>query len=273
MDLGLSPTDSIQLYDYRVYQNPIRHKINLTSHTISFLVNGIKEVHGSEQSVIVDHNKFVLMKSGKVLMTENVSSANRQYQSMLLFFSDDPVIAFLEKHRIQPTNTRSTNAYCLFSYDAYSRQFVQGLEQLSLLNKPLQRQILHTKFEEIMLYLTQKHGVGFLFNMLSQPDDTSIRLKNVVENNRLNKLTLQELAFLCNMSISTFKRNFYNHYQQTPIKWFQEARLMHAAMLLSMQKKRPVDLYEEAGYETLSNFVQAFKKKYGVTPKQYQLQS
>jgi AraC-like DNA-binding protein len=30
------------------------------------------------------------------------------------------------------------------------------------------------------------------------------------------------------------------------------------------------DIFEEIGYENLSNFIQAFKIKFGVTPKQYQ---
>lgn len=94
---------------------------------------------------------------------------------------------------------------------------------------------------------------------------------NVIENNKLNKLTLPELAFLSNMSLSTFKREFTKHYHIPPIKWFQEKRLAHAAFLLSTQQKRPKEIYTEAGYETLSNFVQAFKKQYGTTPRQFQL--
>jgi AraC-like DNA-binding protein len=33
---------------------------------------------------------------------------------------------------------------------------------------------------------------------------------------------------------------------------------------------RPSDIFLEVGYETLSNFIQAFKMKFGQTPKQYQ---
>ncbi|WP_460908907.1 helix-turn-helix domain-containing protein [Spirosoma areae] len=33
------------------------------------------------------------------------------------------------------------------------------------------------------------------------------------------------------------------------------------------------DVYYQVGYENLSSFIQSFKHAYGVTPKQYQLQS
>ena len=73
------------------------------------------------------------------------------------------------------------------------------------------------------------------------------------------------------MSISTFKREFEKHFHNSPSKWFQEKRLEHAAYLLKNKNKRPSDIFEEVGYESLSNFTQAFKQKFRVTPKQYQL--
>ena len=95
---------------------------------------------------------------------------------------------------------------------------------------------------------------------------------HVVESNSLNKLSLSELAFLSNKSVSTFKRSFEKHFGTSPIKWFQQKRLEHAAYLLGIKGQRASDVYLDAGYENLSNFIQAFKTKYGVTPKQYQEQ-
>ncbi|MEM6645353.1 MAG: helix-turn-helix domain-containing protein, partial [Bacteroidota bacterium] len=79
--------------------------------------------------------------------------------------------------------------------------------------------------------------------------------------------------FLSHMSVSTFKRAFQQHYQDTPIRWFQRQRLAHAALRLRAGTHRPIDVFEEAGYQTFSNFVHAFKKAYGITPKRYQQES
>ena len=73
------------------------------------------------------------------------------------------------------------------------------------------------------------------------------------------------------MSISKFKRKFEKNYEMPPIKWFQNKRLDHAAYLLKNDKNRPSDIYEEIGYDSLSNFIKAFKAKFGITPKQHQL--
>ncbi|MEM9024275.1 MAG: AraC family transcriptional regulator, partial [Bacteroidota bacterium] len=83
-------------------------------------------------------------------------------------------------------------------------------------------------------------------------------------------LTLEELAFLCNMSISTFKRHFQQIYEVAPSRWFREKRLQRAEYLLRVQHQKPSEVYREVGFENLSSFTQAFKKHFGTTPKKYQ---
>ena len=121
-----------------------------------------------------------------------------------------------------------------------------------------------------MLYLLAIKGVNFLYSLISDSDNSKQKFIQIVENNKVNKLSIKELSFLANMSTSSFKRTFKKHFQSSPGKWFQEKRLEHAAFLLKNKLKRPSDIYQEIGYENLSNFTQAFKIKFGVTPKKYQ---
>lgn len=72
------------------------------------------------------------------------------------------------------------------------------------------------------------------------------------------------------MSVSTFKREFEKHYTESPVKWFQNKRLEYARHLLNNTKKSPSEIYFEVGYENLSSFIQAYKLKYGTTPKHHQ---
>ena len=78
-----------------------------------------------------------------------------------------------------------------------------------------------------------------------------------------------ELAFLCNMSLSTFKREFQKHYSDSPMKWFQNKRLEYAHHLLYNEQMSSSEIYLEVGYESLSSFIKSYKAKYGVTPKQH----
>lgn len=269
--LKLPYEGALQLFPYYNYDDFNRHKIHLTSNTISFLRHGTKEVVGQHANIKITPNQFIIMKAGNCLMTENISEANRFYKSVLFFFTNQQLLDFIEKHNI-PLDTTSTKAtFYPFHYDDYLTHYVNSLEKILQFPPSAQQQLLPAKFEELMLYLMQQEGTDFINGLLQRMDNFELQFTHIIEHNRLKKLTLQELSFLCNMSISTFKRSFQKHYQQSPSKWFQAQRLKHAAFLLKTTPQRPIDLYEDAGYENLSNFVQAFKKKYQKTPKQYQL--
>lgn len=272
IDLEIDVSENLQLYDYRTFQDLLKSKITLSKHTISFLRTGVKEVIGHGYSEQINNEHFLIMKSGNCLMTEKTSNSGNIYQSILLFFEDATVLEFLEKYQLTASSNFDKKSFFVFEYDDFIFRFVNSLDSLLKLPKKTQSKLLKPKFEEIMLYLTHKYEATFLNAIVQNIDDRNSRMNIIVESNKFKKLSLEELAFLCNMSISTFKREFFKQYQNTPMKWFNEQRLQHVANLLRINQKRPIDLFEEAGYENFSNFVQAFKKQFGKTPKQYQSQ-
>lgn len=264
-------SDEILLYDYHAKRESSRQEVVLSRHTISFLQDGEKEIITEHDRVAINDSNFLIMRAGHCLMTEKFSSTQKQYNSLLLFFSHRSVLEFIKKHEIQLSGSGYEESTSAVTYDRFIRLFISSLKDLMHLDPNHKQKMLAIKFEELMLYLITRDGPGLLGSLLNNSDQRSFDFVRVVETNKYNKLTLQQLAFLSNMSISTFKRAFEKHYQESPIKWFLDQRLSYAAYLLRSELRRPSDIYLETGYESLSNFTQAFKSKYGVTPKQYQL--
>lgn len=271
-DLALSKTE-IEVFDYNVSHACEKNKIILTQNTFSFLQEGLKEVNTNSSPITIDNSSFLLMKSGHCLMTEKLSAPKRTYRSILLFFSDESLLAFGHKYNFQNSPCLELMPIQQLAYDEFTKSYVKGLKEIASVKGAARGKLLQVKFEEIMLYLTEIYGPEFYYSLLGELDLKSNKLMRVVENNKLDRLTLTELAFLCHMSISSFKREFEKQYGCSPIKWFQDQRLIHSAFLLKTKKARPSDLYYQIGYESLSNFTQAFKKKFGSTPKQYQLKN
>ena len=269
-ELNLDSSLSIGVYNYETAQEISKQQIILNKNTFSFLQEGTKEVFFDNSSFSIKNSQFLLMKSGHCLMTEKLSKAQEHYKSVLLFFSNEAVLKFIRKFEINPTDSKNYYSTYSFNYDPFIKRFANSLLDISKLSKSIQKNILEAKFEEIMLYLIELKGVDFLYSLINNSDNQNQKLIQTIESNKLNKLTIKELSFLCNMSVSTFKRRFEKSYAMSPIKWFQEKRLEQAAYLLKQKNKRPSDIYDEMGYENLSNFITAFKTKFGVTPKQYQ---
>lgn len=110
----------------------------------------------------------------------------------------------------------------------------------------------------------------FIATMLKEDGPNS--LQQVVQNHKFTNLTTSDMAFLCNMSLSTFKRKFQAAYDTSPKKYVIAEKMKKAAQLLQGSKK-PSEIYFDLGYENLSSFSNEFKKHFGTRPSSYQIQS
>lgn len=266
-ELNIDNSQPVQIFDYHSSQEIAKQQIVLNQNTFSFLTDGTKEVVFDNSTLSIDNSKFLIMKSGHCLMTEKLSDI-RNYRSVLLFFTNETLSKFIRKSKLNKTGTTEYKSVHSFGYDEFTQRFVKSLLDISKLSKGVQKKLLEVKLEEILLYLTEIYGTDFLYSLILNSGDTTHKFTQTVEKNQLNKLTLNELSFLCNMSVSTFKREFEKHYSKSPIKWFQNKRLEYAHYLLNQEQKSSSEIYFEVGYENLSSFIQAYKSKYGITPKQ-----
>ncbi|MBB1150830.1 helix-turn-helix transcriptional regulator [Myroides sp. NP-2] len=267
-DLNLDGMATIQLFDYRSSREVARQQIALNQNTFSFLLEGTKEVVFEDALQSIDPAKFLLMKAGHCLMTEQLSKAN-SYRSVLLFFSNEMIYKFIQKYEVVQKKPNDYKTAYAFDYDAFIRRFVCSLLDIATLSKEIQQHLLAVKLDEILWYLVEINGKDMLYSLVYTTDDSVQKFTRIIESNQLRKSTLKELAFLCNMSESTFKRMFKKHYGESPMRWFQNKRLEQAHYLLTVEKKTASEIYLEVGYESLSSFVQAYRVKYGHTPKQH----
>ncbi|MCD0470733.1 AraC family transcriptional regulator [Flavobacterium sp. JAS] len=268
-ELGLENSQLVEIFDYSTSQEISKQQIILNQNIFSFLLEGTKEVFFDNSALSINDSKFLVMKSGNCLMTEKLSG-DSNYRSVVLFFKNEIVSKFIQKNELHKIESKVCKSVYAFEYDEFIKRFVYSLLDISKLSRDLQKKMLEVKFEEIMFYLIEKYRTDFLYSLSTHSDNATQKFTTIIESSHLNKLTLKELAFLCNMSVSTFKREFEKHYSESPIKWFQNKRLEFAQYLLQQEQKKPSEVYFEVGYENLSSFTQAYKLKYGVTPKHHQ---
>jgi len=155
-----------------------------------------------------------------------------------------------------------------FSYDPYLINFRHSLTLLARQTNSSQR-LLISKLEEILIYLFEQYPDSMAAFFTNTKNAEEFSFKKVVENNKFEQLKIEDLAFLCNMSISTFKRHFQKYYQMSPHKWMLKER-MNLAVALLQKQKMPSEIYPLMGYDTYANFAKAFKQYHLVSPKRYQ---
>lgn len=264
-------TSNLQIANYEVYKHVSKNKINLNKNVFSFLLDGQKNIHFSNDIVSIDDTKSLLLASGNFLTTEIVGA--NSYSCLLFFFSQKNINDFLLKygHFFNPSDfnkAATSSPYFLIEKDNFIIHFINSIQQIYGLNQTISQKILELKFEEIMLYLADKYGQSFFVYLHSLLiNERELSFKMVIEKNLYTSLNIDEVAFLCNMSLSTFKRKFTQVYQESPGKWFQLKRLNKAKKILLNNEATPSEIYMDFGYDSLSNFSTAFKNEFGYSPK------
>lgn len=103
---------------------------------------------------------------------------------------------------------------------------------------------------------------GFLANF-ETPE--KIDLEDFMERNFMFNLTLDKFSYLTGRSLTAFRKDFKTIFGLTPQRWLTRKRPDLAHYQLVQQKRRPVDICYDVGFENLSHFSFAFKK-FGYPP-------
>ncbi|MCF0049064.1 AraC family transcriptional regulator [Dyadobacter sp. LJ53] len=252
-------------------------KITLDQNLFSFLLEGNKSVQYAGKKITINPNQFFLLSAGNCLMSEKTSAPNGKYRSVLFFFDNELLTDFFTRHSIPTRHSISEPSgepFLVFEKDAFLTNFVDSLELILSSVPSLSQELQRVKLEELLIYLSgcypellrRLHDNGYY-------SERDVLIRQVVTANMYNVVTVEELAFLCYMTLSTFKRHFANLYGTSPRKWFQEKRMQKAAEMLKNSNLDLSEIHLELGYENLSSFIQSFKQVHGTTPKQYRLNS
>lgn len=255
------------VYDFKMTSDVVKSKVNLGMNMFSFLQVGKKQVHFAGNSIAVNKDQSLLLKKGNWLWTELLDT-DLIYNCKLFFFSEKILKEFLEKHTESREIVKDETPYFIIRNDAYITSYLNSLSTISSAPAVFMENLLSVKFEELMLYLTQKYGNKFEYYLKSLIINDPSPFKRIVESKIHSNLKLGEIAFLCHMSLSTFKRHFINEYKVSPGKWLHDKRLLKAKETLAQGDLKPSDIYLDFGYNNLSNFSIAFKNKFGFSPSE-----
>ncbi len=275
-------TGPIIIRRYQSAHNTIRNRIILHMNMINLLISGEKTIIHAAGATTVHESELLVLSCGNCLTTE-VLPANELFSSIILYFSNELLTDFLRRHEHsggqehssryehsgrQQKETRSP--FLIFKQDDFISNYITSLGLLLQQPSPLLPELKKIKLEELLLYLLGKDPKKLFSLLIVAENDEDLLLRKAVESNIGNPVTVEELAFLCNCSLSTFKRKFRNIYHLPPQKWLLEQKMLLAADLLKHPQEKPGIVFQKVGYANHSSFTQSFKKQYGMTPKEYQ---
>lgn len=141
---------------------------------------------------------------------------------------------------------------------------------LALLTPPEQSRYAVFKALEL-LYLLSAHDL-----IAETPGNSNSALTQIVQEvasymrcHLDERLTIDELSTRFGVSPTALKKEFRRLYGQPLHAWLQEQRLTQAARLLRESTMTVLEVTQEVGYSSTSQFSAAFVRRFGHTPGQY----
>lgn len=132
--------------------------------------------------------------------------------------------------------------------------------------------IIKTKLREFVLLMSKSQNAPSQLDFLSalfKPND--VEFKSVIQHNLYANLSLDELAALCHLSVSSFKRKFKEAFNDSPKKYIAKKKVEKAANLLKTEGLRISDIAYDVGFESLATFNRNFTSIYGKSPSEFRL--
>lgn len=250
-------------------------KVILHHHMFGLLQEGQKSIFYPQKNVVINDNQLLMLSAGNCIMSEKTAAESGRYRAILLFFDAAALGRFMVKHpglgAERRKGAKAPEPFIVLEKDSFLKNFIASLDLLLTRDTPLSKEWQFMKFEELMLYLFESRPSALLdFYTAAQGNEEEWEIRRTVETNIENNITVEELAFLCNTSLSTFKRRFTKIYGTSPNKWMLQKRMEMASDMLRQQGNKPSDVYHKVGYENLSSFIESFKQTFGVTPGAWQ---
>ena len=117
-------------------------------------------------------------------------------------------------------------------------------------------------FRNILIHIDKDQ----LFGRVRHSSREQERFEEAILKGISSNISIDELADICCLSASTFKRRFRERYSASPHKWFLGCRLEIAAMILRETDVPTRYIASLCGFINVSHFIATFKRRFGTTP-------
>lgn len=226
-----------------------------------------------------DGHKNYTLKSGEccIVRKNRLARYSKQkegdaFEKIIVIFDELFLKEFQARHRIAETTEHSADTFLRITQTELIPNFIRSLAPYYSGREKIDDTFSNIKREELLLILLKVNpelkNILFDFGIPEK-----INLEEFMNRNFRFNVNLERFAYLTGRSLSVFKKDFAEIFGETPSRWLVKKRLQEAHFQISKKNKKPTEIYLDLGFEDLSHFSYAFKKKFGKSPNELLRQS
>ncbi len=263
------------LFQRAAFSLPSRYKSNLQDFSCFFYINkGSYQITEANGMFKVGEKEALLKKCGNYISYFPASEEKEYAEAIAVYFHTDIIKSIYSNEIIDFLNRSEKNAKPQKVANELIEKYVNNL--IVYLDNPalIDDELAVLKFKELILILMKsQHSesvqtfFGGLFNT------QKLEFKTIIENNIFNELSIEELAFICNKSLSGFKRLFKASFNETPAQYIKRRRLEHAAGLIRTTSENISNIAYDCCFKDPTTFSTVFSNHFGISPTGYRNQN
>ena len=232
---------------------------------------GGSQIAAPTEKIVIEEKESVLLKCGTYFadLVQNRVSGGCEV-CVIHFFPDILEKIFKEEIPFFSKQSESNNYSYKVSHKNVIDHFMESLTFYFDNPEMAKEEIIYLKIKELILLLLHTEAADTileLYSLLFTPQKASI--VEVIESHLYSDLNLDQLAHLAGQSLSTFKREFSKHFDDTPGNYIRNKRMEKAADLLTYSSLTISEISFKVGYEDSSYFSKLFYKKFNTLPSDY----
>ena len=238
----------------------------ISEHFFLYLIKGTMEGYDGHQKYTLKPGEYCLVRKNH-LARYNKQKDDGQFEKVVVVFDEVFLKSFQERHKPVVEKSNSSEAFLSLQRDKLVPDFIRSLQPYYNGEGKISEVFATVKREELLLILLQSNLTlpGILFNF-GIPE--KIDLAAYMHQHYKFNVSIERFAYLTGRSLSAFKRDFAATFSDTPSHWLMQKRLQEAYFLIDKHGQKPSDFYLDLGFEDLSHFSFAFKKRFGKNPSE-----
>jgi AraC-like DNA-binding protein len=236
----------------------------IPEHFFLYLIQGSINGYDGHKNYTLTPGEYCIARKNH-LARYSKQKDNGIFGKIVVVFDEAFLKAQKEKHKVLTGSPHISGAFVAGGNNERIETFVKSLEPYYNGDGRLDERYADIKREELLLLLLAINpGLADVFFDFGIPQ--KINIEAFMNNNYKFNVSLERFAYLTGRSLSAFKRDFKQVFNDTPGRWLIQKRLRESYFLIHKKGKKPTDIYLDLGFEDLSHFSFAFKKMFGIAP-------
>jgi AraC family transcriptional regulator, exoenzyme S synthesis regulatory protein ExsA len=262
--------DGLSCVIFKEIKGPVYHKEGYVStHALVVVRKGQLRAENDKGFLTnVEEGQMLFLPKGLYYISD-ILPENGVFEAMVFFFDEELIRNFVNSIDLKLKKDKCVS-HLVMNFTKELRVFSDSLLSMYAGKEHIHRSVTSLKLMEFLhLVKDAQTSNCFLDALATLNNKERIGLHAFMVSNFSKPLGIEDYAYLTGRSVSTFRRDFIAQFGVSPKHWLIEKRMDRAQQLLANGQSNIADVAAELGYENISHFIKAFRKQYGLPPKQF----